>query len=152
MATSKGQAIANYAISKLGCAYIYGGYGEKLCTPSFRKERAKAYPAQRNNIYINCPVLSGKKSACDGCKWKFSVRAGRQDLSAPYGLRRHRLVNNASLLGREGWPFRRPSRSRKRWRPSFRRQAIIWLTVRPICRDMDSRFRKYRQRHIFALD
>lgn len=69
MATSKGQAIANYAISKLGCAYIYGGYGEKLCTPSFRKERAKAYPAQRNNIYINCPVLSGKQSACDGCKW-----------------------------------------------------------------------------------
>lgn len=69
MATSKGQIIADYAISKIGCAYIYGGYGEKLCRPAFRRERASAYPAQKNNIYNNCPVLSGKQSACDGCKW-----------------------------------------------------------------------------------
>lgn len=69
MATSKGQTIANYAIGKLGCAYIYGGYGEKLCSPSFRKERAKAYPEQKNNIYKNCPVLSGRQNACTGCKW-----------------------------------------------------------------------------------
>ena len=67
--TSKGKAIADYAISKIGCAYIYGGYGEKLCTPAFRKERAGAYPDQRKNIYINCPVLSGKQSTCNGCKW-----------------------------------------------------------------------------------
>lgn len=69
MATTKGQAIADYAISKIGCAYIYGGYGEKLCSPSFRKERASAYPEQKNNTYKNCPVLSGKQSACDGCKY-----------------------------------------------------------------------------------
>lgn len=69
MATAKGKIIADYAISKLGCAYIYGGYGEKLCRPAFRRERASAYPAQKNNIYNNCPVLSGKKSACDGCKY-----------------------------------------------------------------------------------
>ena len=69
MATAKGQIIADYAISKLGCAYIYGGYGEKLCRPAFRRERAEAYPYQKNNIYDNCPVLSGKKSSCDGCKW-----------------------------------------------------------------------------------
>lgn len=67
--TSKGQAIADYAISKIGCAYIYGGYGEKLCTPAFRRERAGAYPGQRNNIYSNCLVLSGKQSTCNGCKW-----------------------------------------------------------------------------------
>lgn len=69
MATTKGQTIADYAISKIGCAYIYGGYGEKLCSPSFRKERASAYQEQKNNIYKNCPVLSGKQSTCTGCKW-----------------------------------------------------------------------------------
>ena len=69
MATAKGKIIADYAISKLGCAYIYGGYGEKLCRPAFRRERASAYPSQKDNIYNNCPVLSGKQSACDGCKW-----------------------------------------------------------------------------------
>lgn len=69
MATAKGKIIADYAISKIGCAYIYGGYGEKLCRPAFRRERASAYPSQKNNIYNNCPVLSGKKSACDGCKY-----------------------------------------------------------------------------------
>lgn len=69
MATKKGQAIADYAASKLGCAYIWGGYGEKICTPAFRKERASAYPSQKSNIYNNCPVLSGKQSSCSGCKW-----------------------------------------------------------------------------------
>jgi len=69
MTTAKGQIIADYAISKLGCAYIYGGYGEKLCRPAFRRERANAYPAQKNNIYTNCLVLKGKQSACEGCKW-----------------------------------------------------------------------------------
>lgn len=67
--TSKGQAIADYAKSKIGCAYIWGGFGENLCTPAFRKERAGAYPAQRVNIYSNCLVLSGKQSTCYGCKW-----------------------------------------------------------------------------------
>lgn len=92
VATSKGQAIADYAISKIGCAYIYGGYGEKLCSPSFRKERAQAYPAQKNNIYKNCPVLAGKQSACTGCKWngkqaydcaqltRYSCKAAGQEL------------------------------------------------------------------------
>lgn len=69
MAAAKGQIIADYAISKIGCAYIYGGYGERLCRPAFRKERAGQYPAQKNNIYNNCPVLSGRQSACAGCKY-----------------------------------------------------------------------------------
>lgn len=90
--TSKGKAIADYAISKLGCAYIYGGYGERLCTPAFRRERAGAYPSQRKNIYSNCLVLSGKQSACQGCKWhnrqaydcaqltRYACKAGGQQL------------------------------------------------------------------------
>ena len=69
MATAKGQKIAEYAESKIGCAYIWGGYGEKLCTPSFRKERASAYPSQKNNIYRYCQVLSGQKTGCSGCRY-----------------------------------------------------------------------------------
>jgi hypothetical protein len=92
MATSKGQIIADYAISKIGCAYIYGGYGEKLCSPSFRKERAKAYPEQKNNIYKYCQVLGSGKSNCNGCKWngkqaydcaqltRYSCKAAGQEL------------------------------------------------------------------------
>lgn len=92
MATTKGKAIADYAISKIGCAYIWGGYGEKICSTSFRKERANAYPSQKKNIYGNCPVLSGKQSSCTGCKYKgkqaydcaqltrYSCKAGGQEL------------------------------------------------------------------------
>jgi len=92
MATIKGQTIANYAISKIGCAYIYGGYGEKKCTPAFRKERAKAYPEYKSNMYNNCPVLSGKQSSCTGCKYngkqaydcaqltRYSCKAAGQEL------------------------------------------------------------------------
>ena len=69
MATAKGRKIAEYAESKIGCAYIWGGYGEKLCTPSFRKERASAYPSQKKNIYRYCQVLSGQKTVCNGCKY-----------------------------------------------------------------------------------
>lgn len=91
MATVKGQTIANYAISKIGCAYIWGGYGEKKCTPSFRRERLNAYPDQ-TNISKYCPVLSGKKSSCTGCKWdgkqsydcaqltRYSCKAAGQEL------------------------------------------------------------------------
>ena len=69
MTTAKGKKIAEYAESKIGCAYIWGGYGEKLCTPSFRKERASAYPSQKNNIYRHCQVLSGQKTVCTGCRY-----------------------------------------------------------------------------------
>lgn len=91
MAT-KGQIIADYAESKLGCAYIYGGYGEKKCTPSFRRDRANAYPTQRANIYNTCPVLSGKTGECDSCKYygkqaydcaqltRYACKAGGQEL------------------------------------------------------------------------
>lgn len=69
MATAKGKKIAEYAESKIGCAYIWGGYGEKLCSPAFRRERASAYPSQKNNIYRYCQVLSGQKTVCTGCRY-----------------------------------------------------------------------------------
>ena len=69
MATAKGKKIADYAESKLGCAYIWGGYGEKLCSPAFRRERAEAYPSQKDNIYRYCQVLNGQKTICNGCRY-----------------------------------------------------------------------------------
>lgn len=69
MPTAKGRKIADYAESKLGCAYIWGGYGEKLCSPAFRRERAEAYPSQKSNIYRYCQVLSGQKTVCNGCRY-----------------------------------------------------------------------------------
>lgn len=92
MATAKGKTIAEYAESKIGCAYIWGGYGEKLCTPSFRKERASAYPSQKTNIYRYCQVLSGQKTVCTGCRYngkqaydcaqltRYACKAGGQEL------------------------------------------------------------------------
>lgn len=69
MATAKGKKIAEYAESKMGCAYIWGGYGEKLCSPAFRRERAEAYPSQKDNIYRYCQVLNGQKTICNGCRY-----------------------------------------------------------------------------------
>ena len=66
----KGQQIADYAQSKDGCPYIWGAYGENICTPSFRKQRVAQYPEQKQNTYSNCPVLSGKQSSCKGCKYE----------------------------------------------------------------------------------
>ena len=92
MSTAKGRAIAAYAESKIGCAYIWGGYGEKLCSPAFRKERASAYPNQKNNIYRYCQVLSGQKTVCTGCRYhglqaydcaqltRYACKAGGQEL------------------------------------------------------------------------
>lgn len=92
MATAKGKAIAAYAVSKIGCAYIWGGYGENKCSVAFRKERAEAYPDQKNNIYGTCPVLSGEQTSCSGCKYngkqaydcaqltRYSCKAGGQAL------------------------------------------------------------------------
>lgn len=92
MTTEKGNTIANYAISKIGCAYIYGGYGQKKCTPSFRRERARAYPDYKAKMYKYCPVLSGKQDTCTGCKYdgkqaydcaqltRYSCKAAGQEL------------------------------------------------------------------------
>lgn len=65
----KGQQIADYAKSKIGCPYVYGGYGQTICSPSFRQDRVRQYPEQMHNTYSNCPVLSGKQGTCQGCKW-----------------------------------------------------------------------------------
>ena len=50
-----------------GMAYVLGAWG-KECTPAYRRDRLK-YNPQATSITTSCQVLSGKKSACSGCKW-----------------------------------------------------------------------------------
>ena len=62
------EKMASIAESLVGCPYIFGTSG-KTCTPPLRKERANAKPAYADSIKKYCPVLSRKKSVCDGCKY-----------------------------------------------------------------------------------
>ena len=59
--------IAQYALDNVGGPYIFGATA-KECTPAYRRARMKQYPEYEAKITKNCPVLSGKRSTCDGCK------------------------------------------------------------------------------------
>lgn len=65
---TKSELIRAFALEAEGCAYIWGATGQK-CTPSYRRARIQQYPKQEKNIKSNCPVLSGKQTSCDGCKY-----------------------------------------------------------------------------------
>ena len=60
---------AQIANSFVGCPYVFAATGQE-CTPSLRKNRAAAKPAYADAIYKYCPVLSGSKSSCSGCKYQ----------------------------------------------------------------------------------
>lgn len=81
-------AIRDYALEHVGAAYIMGATAVK-CTPKYRRSLAEGRSsAYADKIYANCPVLSGKQSSCEGCKYhgrlafdcaqlsKFSAAAG----------------------------------------------------------------------------
>ena len=57
------------ARSQLGGPYVFGAWGSE-CTPAMRKKYAGYNPQYEPKIREACPVLSGKKSSCEGCKWK----------------------------------------------------------------------------------
>lgn len=57
-----------FALSRVGCPYIYGGTGQ-FCTPAYREARAAQYPKYAGKIAANCPRLSGKDSSCALCRW-----------------------------------------------------------------------------------
>ena len=59
---------AQIARKYVGTPYVFAATGQE-CTPSLRKNRAAAKPAYADAIYKYCPVLSGKKSSCGGCKY-----------------------------------------------------------------------------------
>lgn len=62
-------AIRAYALSQVGAAYVMGATAQK-CTPAMRMSLANGRSAEyADSITANCPVLSGRKSSCDGCKY-----------------------------------------------------------------------------------
>ena len=66
---SLSQQIVKIARQKIGCPYVYGTWGQ-LCTTALRKRYSNYNPSQKDITYKRCPVLSGKQSTCDGCKYK----------------------------------------------------------------------------------
>ena len=65
----KALKIIEAAKSQLGNPYVFGMWGRE-CTPSVRRQYAGYNPGHKRAIYKACPVLSGKKPSCDGCKWQ----------------------------------------------------------------------------------
>jgi cell wall-associated NlpC family hydrolase len=61
-------AAVDFALSRAGSPYVYGGTG-RMCTPGYRKERMRQYPAQAAAIRSACPVLSGRAAGCSTCGW-----------------------------------------------------------------------------------
>lgn len=66
---TKSETIRAWAISRVGCPYIFAANGQK-CTPDFRERQEKNKPTYAANIKKYCPVRSGKQTTCDGCKYK----------------------------------------------------------------------------------
>ena len=66
---TKAEIVRDWALSKVGCAYIFAANGQK-CTPTYRQRQMAAKPAYAANIKKYCPVLSGKKMDCASCPYK----------------------------------------------------------------------------------
>ncbi len=60
-------AMASFALSRAGCAYVYGCTG-KPCTPAQRLVQSRQYPSSAQAIRDNCPVLSGRTLSCSSCR------------------------------------------------------------------------------------
>ncbi len=65
----KALKVIEAAKSQLGTPYVFGMWGRE-CTPSVRRRYAGYNPSHKGAIFKACPVLSGTKPSCDGCKWQ----------------------------------------------------------------------------------
>lgn len=69
--------------------YVFGAAGE-MCTPENRRKYAGYRQDHAAKIKGACPVLSGKQSSCEGCKWNgcriFDCRGFTRWLLAMVGL------------------------------------------------------------------
>lgn len=67
---SKAEIVQWLAEMCLGWQYVYASQGQD-CTPQWRRSRIPYCPEQKyvDMINNNCPVLSGKQPACDGCSF-----------------------------------------------------------------------------------
>lgn len=70
---SKADIVKAVSAYCLGFPYVFGAWG-CLCIPENRRiyaNRCRARkPAYAEKIVKACPVLNGKQSTCDGCKWE----------------------------------------------------------------------------------
>ena len=74
----KRDIIAQAALDRIGCGYIYGGTGA-YCKVSYRQARAEQYPEYAAKMKANCQIMSGKKPFCDGCPWyEEATKRGKQ--------------------------------------------------------------------------
>ncbi len=62
------EKIKQWALSKVGHPYIYGGTGQ-ICTTAYRKARAQQYPDYKSKMFHHCDILSGRASSCQNCKY-----------------------------------------------------------------------------------
>ena len=69
MMNENAKKVIEAALSCLGYPYVFGMWGRK-CTPAVRRQYAGYNPSHKRAIFKACPVLSGKQSSCDGCKWQ----------------------------------------------------------------------------------
>ena len=65
---SPGDIVRALAKCCLGWPYVFGAWGMP-CTPENRRVYANRLPDHAEKIKAACPVLSGKKASCAGCKW-----------------------------------------------------------------------------------
>lgn len=60
-------AVRAYALEQIGAAYVMGATAQR-CTPSMRRALANGRSSDyADQITGSCPVLSGRKSSCEGC-------------------------------------------------------------------------------------
>lgn len=62
------ETIRRWAAEALGSPYVYGGAGQP-CTVEYRRQRMAQYPRHAAAIRASCPVLSGARGACAGCRY-----------------------------------------------------------------------------------
>lgn len=73
---SKAEMVFAIADACIGWSYVFGARGQ-YCTPANRKsfaDRTSCPEAESKVIKSKCQVCSGKKSACDGCKYYPSAK------------------------------------------------------------------------------
>lgn len=107
---NKSQLITAYAQAQVGSPYVFGATGQP-CTPAYRRARIKQYPAHREAITKNCPVLAGRQITCAGCR-----HFGRKAFDCAQLTRRAAEAAGLSL----------PSGSRSQW------TQAKWLRKGPI--------------------
>lgn len=64
---SDAKRVAEAAAGQIGSPYVYGAWGG-VCTPPLRRKYL-GYNPSHTAITKNCPVLSGRASSCEGCKY-----------------------------------------------------------------------------------